>query len=153
MFCFSHDVAYLVSHSCRCSSPTLITWGRQVPAACHFIFTPTPLLLAPPSKVILEVFKDHITKYQKQKFLFVLKILYTYGPRQANLVFIAYTSSEGSGEPVHPRSLARTSAARSYKQWVKRNLQTWPVWMAGHAQLKFVMMECSKTQICLTRPI
>ena len=29
----------------------------------------------------------------------------------------------------------------------------WPVWMAGHAQLKFVMKECSKTQICLTRPI
>ena len=24
----------------------------------------------------------------------------------------------------HPRSLARTSAARSYKQWIKRNLQT-----------------------------
>ena len=31
-----------------------------------------------------------------------------YGPRQANLVFIAYASSEGSGEPAHPRSLART---------------------------------------------
>ena len=46
------------------------------------------------------------------------------GPRQANLVQIAYASSEGSGEPVHPRSLARTSAARSYKQCVKRNLQT-----------------------------
>ena len=45
------------------------------------------------------------------------------GPRQANLVLIAYASSEGSGEPAHPRSLARTSAARSYKQWVKRNLQ------------------------------
>ena len=28
------------------------------------------------------------------------------GPCQANLVFIAYASSEGSGEPVHPRSLA-----------------------------------------------
>ena len=39
----------------------------------------------------------------------------TYGPRQANLVLIAYASSEGSGEPAHPRSLARTSAARSYK--------------------------------------
>ena len=38
------------------------------------------------------------------------------GPRQANLVLIAYASSEGSGEPAHPRSLARTSAARSYKQ-------------------------------------
>ena len=47
-----------------------------------------------------------------------------FGPRQANLVLIAYASSEGSGEPAHPRSLARTSAARPYKQWVKRNLQT-----------------------------
>ena len=34
----------------------------------------------------------------------------------ANLVLIAYASSEGSGEPAHPRSLARTFAARSYKQ-------------------------------------
>ena len=40
----------------------------------------------------------------------------SFGPRQANLVLIAYASSEGSGEPAHPRSLARTSAARSYKQ-------------------------------------
>ena len=47
-----------------------------------------------------------------------------YEPRQANLVLIAYASSEGSGEPAHPRSLARTSAARSYRQWVNRNLQT-----------------------------
>ena len=37
------------------------------------------------------------------------------GPRQANLVLIAYASSEGSGEPAHPRSLARPSAARSYR--------------------------------------
>ena len=48
----------------------------------------------------------------------------TCGPCQANLVLIAYASSEGPGEPAHPRSLARTFAARSYKQWVKRNLQT-----------------------------
>ena len=39
-----------------------------------------------------------------------------YGPRQANLVLIAYASNEGAGEPAHARSLARTSAARSYKQ-------------------------------------
>ena len=39
-----------------------------------------------------------------------------FGPRQSNLVLIAYASSEGSGEPAHPRSLARTSATRSYKQ-------------------------------------
>ena len=32
----------------------------------------------------------------------------SFGPRQANLVLIAYASSEGSGEPAHSRSLART---------------------------------------------
>ena len=54
----------------------------------------------------------------------IFLIITLYGPRQANLVLIAYASSEGSGEPAHPRSLARISAARSYEQWVKRNLQT-----------------------------
>ena len=34
-----------------------------------------------------------------------------------------------------------------------RKPDPWPLWMAGHAQLKFVMTECSKTQIGLTRPI
>ena len=46
------------------------------------------------------------------------------GPHQANLVLIAYASSEGSGEPAHPHSLARIFTGRSYKQWIKRNLQT-----------------------------
>ena len=52
------------------------------------------------------------------KYLYVDESLITLinGPRQANLVLIAYASNEGSGEPAHPRSLARTSAARSYKQ-------------------------------------
>ena len=49
--------------------------------------------------------------------------LFLSGPRQANLVLIAYASSKGSGKPDHLRSLARTFAARSYKQWVKGNLQ------------------------------
>ena len=40
----------------------------------------------------------------------------SFGSRQANLVLIVYASSEGSGEPAHPRSLTRTFAARSYKQ-------------------------------------
>ena len=34
----------------------------------------------------------------------------------------------------------------------ERKPDPWPLWMAGHAQLKFVMTECSKTQIRLTRP-
>ena len=32
-----------------------------------------------------------------------------------------------------------------------RKPDPWPLWMAGHAQLKFVMTECSKTQIRLAR--
>ena len=44
---------------------------------------------------------------------FPLQVFISYGPRQANLVLIVYASSEGSGEPAHPRSLARTFAARS----------------------------------------
>ena len=46
--------------------------------------------------------------------VYIIKL--SIGPRQANLVLIAYASSEGSGEPVHPGSLPRTSAARLYKQ-------------------------------------
>ena len=55
---------------------------------------------------------------------FVLTTSLVCGPCRAILVLIAYASSEGSGEPAHPRNLARTFAAHSYKQWVKRNLQT-----------------------------
>ena len=61
----------------------------------------------------------------KFKSFLNMVLIYEYiGPRQANLLLIAYANSEGSGEPAHPRSLARTFAARSYKQWIKRNLQT-----------------------------
>ena len=55
---------------------------------------------------------DHLFVMGTNKF----NCLNVYGPRQANLVLIAYASSEGSGESAHPRSLDRTSAARSYKQ-------------------------------------
>ena len=40
--------------------------------------------------------------------------------------------------------------AASQKEPSDRKPDPWPVWMAGHAQLKFVMTECSKTQIRLT---
>ena len=60
--------------------------------------------------------KTKILLENRVSALFSLPYFYDTGPRQANLVLIAYASSEGSGEPAHPRSLARTSAARSYKQ-------------------------------------
>ena len=40
--------------------------------------------------------------------------------------------------------------ALSQEEPSDRKPDPWPFWIAGHAQLKFVMMECSKTQIRLT---
>ena len=65
-----------------------------------------------------------LVKLHSDGKLIYLAINKIYGPRQANLVLIAYANSKGSGETAHLRSLARTSAARSYKQRVKKNLQT-----------------------------
>ena len=71
--------------------------------------------------IITHVWKElHIRTFLTQlsfkTFLLLIKFQLIHGPHQANLVLIAYASSEGSGEPPHPRSLARTFAARSYKQ-------------------------------------
>ena len=78
-------------------------------------------------RIVVKFILDHlVVTVFKMWMIFINFALFFFlnGPRQANLVLIAYASSEGSGEPAHPRSLARTSAARSYKQWVKRNFQT-----------------------------
>ena len=48
----------------------------------------------------------------------------TYGPRQANLVLIAYASSEGSGEPGHPRSESRGTFRQKAKSLAPLN--GWP---------------------------
>ena len=90
---------------------------------------------------------------------------FSFGPRQANLVLIVKVQAS-------LRSLARTSAARfrracasaqsrqnllcsliqvvSQEEPSDRKPDPWPLWMAGHAQLKFVMTECSTTQTRLT---
>ena len=59
-----------------------------------------------------KVWVSFYNKYKQTQHVFHVP----FGPRQANLVLIPYASSEGSGEPAHPRSLARTSAAHLYKQ-------------------------------------
>ena len=74
--------------------------------------------------IFFTIFTTHLPQVFSLMWQFFSLFFLINGPRQANLVLIAYASSEGSGEPAHPRSLARTSAARSYKQWVKRNLRT-----------------------------
>ena len=95
-------------------------------------------------------------------FITLTSLLYnSIGPRQANLVLIAYARSEGSGEPAHPRRACASAQSRqnlrysliqavSQEEPSDRKPDPWPFLMAGHAQLKFGMMECSKTQIRLT---
>ena len=69
-----------------------------------------------------------------------------HGLCQANLVLIAYASSDGSGEPVHPRSLARTSATRSYEGWskssflflIQRKVRVLSKFFDVHIELKYV---------------
>ena len=73
----------------------------------------------------------------------------SYGPRQANLVLIAYASSEDSGQNLRCLLIQ----AVSQEEPSDRKPDPWPLWMTGHAQLKFVMMECSKTRIRVTRLI
>ena len=55
-------------------------------------------------------FEFSLKNYSKEHSTFIL-----FGPHQANLVLIPFAGSEGSGEPAHPRSLARTFATHSYK--------------------------------------
>ena len=79
--------------------------------AGHFFFVHAFLYVNDHNKLFNEMHN-----YQKNRALTLFHFPRIIGPRQANLVLIAYASSEGSGEPAHPRSLARTFAARSYKQ-------------------------------------
>ena len=64
---------------------------------------------------------------------------YINGPCQANLVLIASAQS---------RQNLRCSLIQAVNQEepLDRKPDPWPLWMTGHAQLKFVMTECSKTQ-------
>ena len=73
-----------------------------------------------------------------------------FGPRQANLVLIAYASSEGSSAQSRQNLCCSLIQAVSQEEPSDRKPDPWPFWIAGHAQLKFVMTECSKTQIRLT---
>ena len=83
-----------------------------------------------------------------------------YGPGQANLVVTTYASSEGSGEPAHPRNPAQSrqnlrcslKQAMSQEEPSDRKPDPWPLWMAGHEQLNFFMSECSKTKFAWRGP-
>ena len=67
-------------------------------------------------------------------------IILIHGPRQASLPS-AQSCQNLRYLPIQAESQAEPS---------DRKPDPWPLWMAEHAQLKFVMTECSKTQIRLT---
>ena len=75
-------------------------------------------------------------------------------PRQANLVLrlCEQRRFRRACASAQSRQNLRCSLiqAVSQEESSDRKPDPWPVWTAGHAQLKFVMMECSKTQIRLT---
>ena len=51
---------------------------------------------------------------------------------------------------VQASAQSRQNQAVNQEEPSDRKPDPWPLWMAGHAQLKSVMTECSKTQIPLT---
>ena len=84
---------------------------------------------------------------------------------EVNLNFIWTASSEfGTYRLCEQRRFRRACASAQSRQNLRCSLiqavnqeepsdrkpDPWPLWMAGHAQLKFVMTECSKTEIRLT---
>ena len=85
--------------------------------------------------------------------MFILKE--KYGPRQANLVLYRLCEQRRfrrACASAQSRQNLRCSLiqAVSREEPSDRKPDPWPLWMAGHAQLRFVMTECSKTQIRLT---
>ena len=84
----------------------------------------------------------------------------------STLLFLNWTASSefGTYRLCEQRRFRRACASAQSRQNLRCSLiqavsqeepsdrkpDPWPAWMVGHAQLKFVMTECSKTQIRLT---
>ena len=61
-----------------------------------------------------------------------------------------FRQSCASTQQSHQNLRCSLIQAVSQEEPLERKPDPWPLRMAGHAQLKFVMTECSKTQIRLT---
>ena len=90
---------------------------------------------------------------------------FEYGYPHSNALFNIWAASSefGTYRLCEQRRFRRACASAQSRQNLRCSLiqavsqeepsdrkpDSWPLWMAGHAQLKFVMTECSKTQIRL----
>ena len=88
------------------------------------------------------------TRCSTQKHLGNIKRIWYLSPMRAAKVLASVHNRAVSPEPA---LLAYTSSDQEEPS--DRKPDPWHLWMAGYAQLKFFMTECTKTQICLTRPI
>ena len=101
--------------------------------------------------------------FLREKLNFLFNIVFTYccfTIRAASSEFGTYRICEQrrfrracASAQSHQNLRSSLIQAVSQEEPSDRKTDPWPLWMAGHAQLKFVMTECSKTQIHLTRPI
>ena len=113
--------------------------------------------------------KDFTSCYQGPSFLSILTqliIVHYAGSSYCLAVIIIWTASSefGTYRLCEQRRFRRACASAQSRQNLRYSLiqavsqeepsdrkpDPLPLWMAGHAQLKFVMTECSKTQIRLT---
>ena len=78
-----------------------------IPYTCMNAINYIPILKAHLVSLWLRWVTNSIFQLELNLFPHAIRIT-SFGPRQANLVLIAYASSEGSGEPAHPL-LAHTS--------------------------------------------
>ena len=74
---------------------------------------------------------EPLTSLNNRNQLTYLRVITVFGPRQANLVLIAYASSEGSGEPAHPRTRQNLRCsliqAVSQEEPSDRKPDSWPL--------------------------
>ena len=92
-----------------------------------------------------------------------IKMILPYNNRDSQVLIWAASSEFGTYSLCEQRRFRRACASAQSRQNLRCSLiqavsqeepsdrkpDPWPLWMAGHAQLKFVITECSKTQIRL----
>ena len=74
----------------------------------------------------------------------------SYEPAHEIMAFITKANSECSGDPAHPRSLARAFAVREHEIWKltkgpTKNRISRPYWMTAHARFKNEFTEDEST--------
>ena len=131
-------------------------------------WTPRPVLwIRPRMYVGRSIMYENAAFYLPEEYSFCIKVPLKFDKLFSKSFINRAASSEfGTYRLCEQRRFRRACASAQSRQNLRYSLiqavsqeepsdrkpDPWPLWMAGHAQLRFVMTECSKTQIRLTRP-